>query len=91
MGTPVDKGELNIRSLKLMNKALLTMWLCRFGEKESLWRKLIVTKYGLAERGWYSRVPMGPYVTYIWKGIMMEHELFLSRAAYKVELVRISF
>lgn len=38
---------LGIRSIRNHNKAMLGKWLCRFGtDKENLWRKVMVARYG---------------------------------------------
>ena len=45
--TDKEKGGLGIRKLALLNKALLGRWIWRFAfEKENLWKKVILVKYG---------------------------------------------
>lgn len=44
--TPLKHGGLGVKSLKSMNKALLSKWLWRYNhERDSLWRKGVATKY----------------------------------------------
>jgi len=41
-----------LRKIMLFNKALLGKWLWRFGHEEnSLWRQVIVMKYGILRGG----------------------------------------
>ena len=54
------KGTLGIRSLILMNKALLSKWAWRFVEEEStIWKLVIKLKYAIKEGGWFSKPLMG--------------------------------
>lgn len=58
----LNKGGLGVRSLNLMNRALLGKWLWRFGEeRDALWRCLISFKYGDEPLVWMSNIPTGPY------------------------------
>lgn len=53
---PKDDEGLALGSLELKNWALLAKWFWRFRkEKEALWRKVIVAKYGVEEGGWVPR------------------------------------
>ena len=64
------KGGLGIRSLLLMNKALLSKWAWRFGEEDNLaWKNVISLKYGTKEGGWFSKIPRGNAGLGLWKGI----------------------
>ena len=47
------QGGLGIRSLVALNKALLRKWSWRFiVERVSLWKQVIIDKFGLEEGGW---------------------------------------
>lgn len=51
------KDGLGIVKMRVMNKALLSKWLWRFGKEEnSLWRQVIASKYGL-QNAWESKNP----------------------------------
>lgn len=65
-----SEGGLGIKSLKCNNKALLGKWLWRFGiERDNLWRKVIVAKYGLMS-DWMSKDPQEGYGFGLWKFIL---------------------
>jgi hypothetical protein len=50
--SPIARGGLGFRNLILFNNALLGKWLWRFGnEQDSLWRQVIVSKYGIQRGG----------------------------------------
>ena len=67
------KGGLDIRSLVLMNKALLSKWAWRFAKEDnSTWEIFINLKYRAKEGGWFSRTPRGNARTSLWKGINAE-------------------
>lgn len=52
------------------SKALLGKWLWRFAsENESLWKRIIVRKYGEEERGWYTRESRDGYRVGLQKAI----------------------
>ena len=70
--TPKEQGRLGVRSLILVNKALLGKWLWRFGlEEHHLWRRVLVAKYGVDLGGWCTSCIRGPYGCGMWKGIML--------------------
>ena len=55
-----EKGGLCIRSLILMNKALLSKWGWRFLEEDNTtWKNVISSKYGIEEGGWFHEAPKG--------------------------------
>jgi len=59
---PLSAGGLGVRDLRLLNEALLGKWLWRFmNEKDNLWRKVVVMKYGTTSLGWFPSSPNGPY------------------------------
>ena len=63
-------GGLGVRSLALLNKALLCKWSWRFAvEREALWRQVICAKYGKEEGGWRSRVVRDNFGVGLWKAI----------------------
>ena len=67
---PLQSGGLGIRNLRLFNRALLGKWLWRFGnERETLWRQVILSKYGSLPGGWTSGTIPGPYGVGLWKNI----------------------
>jgi hypothetical protein len=69
--TPKAKGGLGIRSLVILNKALLGKWLWRFGlEENSLWRRVVVEKFGVLIGGWRTNPIRGAHGCGLWKGIL---------------------
>ena len=49
-------GELGIRNLSILNRALLCKWSWRFAvERESFWKLVISRKFGKEGGGWSSR------------------------------------
>lgn len=50
---PKDRGGLGIGNICLRNRALLGKWWWRFyAESDTVWKKIIVSKYGMQENGW---------------------------------------
>lgn len=50
---PKKEGGLGFEPLKQMNQALLGKWLWRLGEEgDSLWKQVLVAKYGILRNGW---------------------------------------
>jgi hypothetical protein len=69
--TPKAKGGLGIRSLVLLNKALLGKWLWRFGlEENNLWRRVVVEKFGVVIGGWRTNPIRGAHGCGLWKVIL---------------------
>lgn len=67
---PKRLGNLGINRICDMNKTLLFKWSWRFGrESESLWRQVIVSKYGLSNDRMFKAPPL-PYGCSCWKAIM---------------------
>jgi hypothetical protein len=59
-----------VKNLMLFNKALLGKWLWRFAQEEnSLWRQVIVEKYGIQRGGWCSEETQAPYGVGLWRNI----------------------
>ena len=51
-----QNGGLGIKNLSVLNKALLGKWSWRFVcERNPLWKRVIVGKYGQQEGGWCSK------------------------------------
>jgi hypothetical protein len=58
--SPLAAGGLGLRRLHLFNKALLGKWLWRFTtDTDSLWRNVILEKYGCAVGRWRTPVVNG--------------------------------
>ncbi|GMI67424.1 hypothetical protein HRI_000411700 [Hibiscus trionum] len=68
---PNSKGGAGIINLDAKNKALLAKWGWRFAtEKEALWRKVILCKYGPFLPSWKPQIGNSKNISSIWKGIM---------------------
>ena len=62
VGLDKKDGGLDIRKLSTLNKALLGIWCCRFASKsKSLWKHVIVGKYGVEQREWCSKASKEGY------------------------------
>lgn len=58
---PICEGELGMRSMLEMNRVLEGKWIWQFmNERDAFWRRIIEKKYGIVDRGWYSRVNVKP-------------------------------
>jgi len=56
-----SRGGLDIRNLKVQNESLLRKWLCRYiNEERTLWKEVIVAKYGELNP-WVSETVSMPY------------------------------
>ena len=67
------KGGLGLRKLALLNKALLSKWIWRFAcDKENLWKKVILVKYGQVGLGWKTNEANGTFEVVVWKEILKE-------------------
>lgn len=70
MCRPIQDGGSGIRRIKIHNKVLLGKWLWRFSkERESLWRRVIVARYGLLFE-WNRKDVRNGYGTGNWKSIL---------------------
>ena len=68
---PKAKGRLGIRSLVLLNKALLGKWLWRFGLKENnLLQQVLAAKFGVELEGRRTNPIRGAHSCGLWKGIL---------------------
>ena len=67
------KGGLGVKSLAILNRALLGKWLWRFvNDPEGIWSCLICTKYSEEPHSWRPREAKGPFSVGLWKEIMKE-------------------
>ena len=67
------KGGLGLRKLALLNKALLGKWIWRFAcDKENLWKKVILVKYGQEGFGWRTNEANWTFGVGVWKEILKE-------------------
>ena len=67
------KGGLGLRRFSILNKALMRKWCWRFAnERESLWRKVIRSKFGEDYGGWSSGDIKGGFGVGLWKEIRKE-------------------
>jgi hypothetical protein len=67
---PVYCGGLGIKNHAVLNQALLGKWLWRFMvEHNTLWKQVIVTKYGYEPGSWSPRIVNGSYGMSLWKHI----------------------
>ena len=64
------KGGLGFKNLSTFNKALLGKWSWRFvTEREPLWKRVIVGKYGQEDGGWCTKGVTERYEVGVWKAI----------------------
>ena len=70
-----NKGGLGLRKLALLNKALLSKWIWRYAcENDSLWKQVIMTKYGQEGLGWRTKEVNGAAGVRVWKEILKESD-----------------
>ena len=70
-------GGLGFKNLSLFNKALLGKWFWRFvKERNPLWKRVIVGKYGIQEGEWCIEEVRGRYGVRVWKAIRNGWEAF---------------
>ena len=78
-----NKGGIGIKSFSKMNKALLSKWSWRFSnERNSLWRKVICSKFGESCGGWHTSDIKGGYGSSLWKDIRKEWPSFFQNAVF---------
>ena len=71
--TEKKKGGLGLRRFSILNKALMCKWCWRFAnERDSLWRKVIRSKFGEDYGGWSSGDIKGGFGVGLWKEIRKE-------------------
>ncbi|RVW57036.1 hypothetical protein CK203_070491 [Vitis vinifera] len=66
-------GGLGIRNLSILNRALLCKWSWHFAvERDSYWKLIISTKYGIERGGWSTRRAREGHGVGLWKEISKE-------------------
>ncbi|RVX12326.1 putative ribonuclease H protein [Vitis vinifera] len=79
-----EKGDLGIRKIDLLNKALLGKWIWRFAlEKEILWKKVIGVKCHEGF-GWRTNEARGMFGVGVWKEILKETNWCWDNIGFKV-------
>ena len=74
-----SKSGIRIKSFSNMNKALLSKWSWRFAnERNSLWRKVICSKFGESCGEWHTSDIKSGYGSSLWKDIRIEWPGFFS-------------
>ena len=53
-------------------------------EREALWRRVVLEKYGSLEGGWTTKVPIVPYGVGLWKFIRSRWNKFSSYLKFEV-------
>ena len=67
------QGGLGLRSLSILNKALLGKWIWRFASEGDCPRKrMICSKFGKQDLGWWSKDSRGSFGVGLWKEILKE-------------------
>ena len=80
-----EKGELGIRKLTLLNKALLGKWIWRFAcDKEALWKQVLMAKYGQEDCGWRTKKVVGAFGVGVWNEILKEAGWCWENLVFKV-------
>ena len=80
--TMKKKGGLGLRRFSNLNKALLCKWCWWFAnERNSLWRKVIGSKFGEDLKGWFSGDIRGGFGVGLWKETKKEWPLLLQNAS----------
>ena len=80
-----EKGGLGIRRIALLNKVLLGKWLWRFAfEKDKLWKKVIMEKFGQEGLGWRTNEARGTFGVGVWKEILKEADWCWDNIEFKV-------
>ena len=78
-------GGLGIRNLSILNRALLCKWSWRFAvERDSYWKLIISTKYGVERGGWSTRGAREAHGVGLWKEISKEGLLLLNNVSFSV-------
>ncbi|KAL5708904.1 hypothetical protein ACHQM5_019650 [Ranunculus cassubicifolius] len=73
----MENGGLGLRRVLDVNIAMLTKWLWKLAhEEKSLWKMVIIQKYGVETGGWYSKCNSGPIKFSFWRAILKCNEFF---------------
>ena len=81
----IPDGGLGIRDLKIFNEALLGKWLWRYmNEKFSLWRRVVVSKYGAFGLGWFPSRTRGAHGQSLWRFIYKGWGRFFDKLSFQV-------
>lgn len=59
-----------------VSEALKDKWLWGFLKKGVLWRKVMVAKFGIDERGWFTRVGLRPHGKGVWRKAGIDRDEF---------------
>ncbi|XP_009335445.1 uncharacterized protein LOC103928158 [Pyrus x bretschneideri] len=80
-----EEGGLCVGNLRNQKEALLAKWLWRFPkEPNSLWHKVIRSKYGLQDNGWNANPPLRGSSRSPWKDISCGLQSFLQCCKFEV-------
>lgn len=83
--SPKNQGGLGIRSVGVLNKALLSEWLWKYGVDGTFLRKRVLQmKYGEERFAWSCKRPFGPTGCGLWKGICNNKVDFFTHIQFKV-------
>ncbi|RVW17821.1 putative ribonuclease H protein [Vitis vinifera] len=76
-------GGLGIRNLSILNRALLCKWSWHFAvERDSYWKLIISTKYGVDRGGWSTCGAREGHGVGLWKEISKEGLLLLNNVSF---------
>lgn len=79
------KGGLGIENLRNCNNALLGKWLRRFlVERNALWRKVVVNKFGEGNHYWFLKEVLTSHGLSVWNGIMKGWDTFKQFISFDV-------
>lgn len=67
-----NQGGLRLRKLHLLNKALLSKWICKFVESDCIWKRMVKAKYGTKEFGWRTKEARGTFGAGISKDLLKD-------------------
>ena len=80
-----EKGGLGIRNFTNFNRALLGKWCWRFStEDKSMWRSVIMLKYGAEDGGCFPSNPKGCHGVGLWKEICKEALFLRNHCSVKI-------